>query len=161
MADSDLVFGVLLVTTLAAIAVCDLSWMKIPNALNAVLGVGGLCHGVFVQGRVWWHISAEIAATLIIFYGLAAIYKRLRGRQGLGMGDVKFLGAATAWLGISAIPWLVLFASMSGLLYVLVSAMLGKGMGATARFPFGPHLSVGLVIVWFMRDQFASGLWGF
>ena len=38
------------------------------------------------------------AVLALLFLGLRALYRRLRGRDGIGLGDVKLAGVAGAWL---------------------------------------------------------------
>jgi leader peptidase (prepilin peptidase) / N-methyltransferase len=160
MPSVDLIFSWLLAAALVAITVWDMRWLKIPNVLNLTLAGIGLIYRVLVQGQSAWMTVAEIAIALVVFYALAAGYERIRGRQGFGLGDVKFLGAATAWLGITAIPWLVLFASISGLIYVLGLYMWRRSMNTGSRIPFAPHLALGMWVAWLMDGQLALGTWG-
>ena len=46
-----------------------------------------------------------------LFAGLGLAYRRLRGVDGLGLGDAKLLAAGGAWLGWTAIPFVVLAAA--------------------------------------------------
>ena len=39
------------------------------------------------------------AVLALLFLGAARRYRRLRGRDGIGLGDVKLAGVAGAWLG--------------------------------------------------------------
>jgi leader peptidase (prepilin peptidase) / N-methyltransferase len=160
MPSADLLFDCLLAVNLAAIAAFDLRWLRIPNVLNLTLGGMGLLYRVVIRGQSVGTTIAEIVIALAVFYALAAGYERVRGRQGFGLGDAKFLAAATAWLGITAIPWLVLFASISGLIYVLGLCVWRWDMKASSRIAFGPHLAVGMWAVWMMGGQLALGTWG-
>src|SRR3546814_12547732 len=43
--------------------------------------------------------------------GISGGYRLFRGREGLGLGDVKLLGALGAWFGWQALPFILLFAA--------------------------------------------------
>lgn len=86
------------------------------------------------------------AAGYLLFAGLASAYRRLRGKDGLGLGDAKLLAAGGAWLGWQALPWVILIGAGVALLAVLVFAR-----GPVARdtaIAFGPWLALG---IWLMR----------
>jgi leader peptidase (prepilin peptidase)/N-methyltransferase len=74
------------------------------------------------------------------------LFKLATGKEGMGFGDFKLLGALGAWLGWQAILPIVLMASAIG-------AVAGIGMKMTGalregRFvPFGPFLAGGGVVV--------------
>ncbi|WP_282073220.1 prepilin peptidase, partial [Janibacter hoylei] len=57
-------------------------------------------------------------------------YRYLRGREGLGGGDPKLLGAIGCWLGWSALPLVMLGAGLVGLL--AVATMYRRGQAVTA-----------------------------
>lgn len=80
-----------------------------------------------------------------LFWLLAAVYRRLRGTDGLGGGDVKLMlsiGGALGWIGL---PYAVLCGSLAALLaspfYVL-----GKGRERSTPIPFGPFLCLGAML---------------
>lgn len=156
----NLFFGLILLVMLAAVAVIDARWMIIPNLLNGIFALSGLLYSVMAVGRQPLPVMLEMLATLIVLATIAAAYRRLRGRSGFGMGDIKFLGAATAWIGIVSMPWLVLFSSLSGLAYALLKAVLGQGARHDSRIPFGPHLALGTMAAWLLGDQIDPGHWG-
>ena len=49
------------------------------------------------------------------FFGLWALYRRLRGREGIGLGDVKLAGVAGVWLDWPTIPVAVEIAALAAL----------------------------------------------
>ncbi|NDH34631.1 MAG: prepilin peptidase, partial [Betaproteobacteria bacterium] len=53
---------------------------------------------------------------------LNAVYRALRGTDGMGAGDFKLLAAIGAWLGLTALPAVVLIAASTG---VLTGLLLG------------------------------------
>ena len=128
------------------IAGIDLRRRIIPDGLNLALLLTGLAIvGVrdpspeAVLAR-----AAEAALAFALGWSLRALYARLRGRTGLGLGDVKFLGAATAWAGLEQLPILILIASGTALAALGLAALAGRRIGATTRLPFGPFLALGL-----------------
>jgi len=82
------------------------------------------------------------------FYLIAEIYRRTRGREGLGLGDVKLAGAAGAWLGWQALPSTVLLACCAGLVWVGVGVLRRGKAVLEERIPFGVALCFGIWIVW-------------
>ncbi len=57
----------------------------------------------------------EAVAVGLIFWLLRRLYFILRKIQGLGLGDVKLLAAATPWVGVTGIPILLLIATLTAL----------------------------------------------
>ena len=68
---------------------------------------------------------------------VAYLYRKLRGRDGLGGGDAKLLAAAGAWVGASGLPQVVLIAALAGLVAAaclrLAGVRLGAALGAAVR----------------------------
>jgi len=93
-------------------------------------------------------IGALLGAALLAMPAL--IYRRLRGRDGLGWGDVKLAAASGAWLGWQAIPSMILAAALLGIAAVLLRRLLRKTSTA-ATIPFGPALAAATWILWLAR----------
>ena len=55
------------------------------------------------------------AAGWLALVALAWLYRRLRGREGLGGGDPKLLAGIGAWLGVLQLPFVLLGAGLVGL----------------------------------------------
>lgn len=142
-------FAIGLALLLAGISAADLRSWRIPDGLNAALGLLGLYWAGWSGA-----LLAGLAGALVGLAGALLIrlaYFRLRGRQGLGLGDVKFLGAAGAWVGWDGLPALLLIASVSGLVLVLAERAAGRDLGAASRVAFAPHLSLGLFAAWVVK----------
>ncbi len=75
---------------------------------------------------------------------LAWAYRRLRGREGLGLGDAKLLAAGGAWLGAALLPDVLLAAAGTAILWALRRGPVDPA----ARVPFGPFLGAGIWVIW-------------
>jgi leader peptidase (prepilin peptidase)/N-methyltransferase len=77
---------------------------------------------------------------------LRFIYEKLRGREGMGLGDAKLLAAAGAWTSWTGLSSILAIAAISALVF----ALLGRGhrLALADRIAFGPFLAVGLWLVW-------------
>lgn len=118
----------------------------IPDSLNLLLFALGLTVATLREPD-----PAALAACLMqataafgLLWGLRALYARLRGRTGLGLGDVKFIAAATAWIGLAGLPILILVASTTALAALALAALAGQRVTRDFQLPFGPFLAVGL-----------------
>jgi leader peptidase (prepilin peptidase) / N-methyltransferase len=124
---------------LPAIALVDLFFGLIPDGLNIILGFFGLLWLIGSGGDVFLGI---ITATGLLAFSLflAIVYSKWRGREVLGLGDVKFFTAAGLWLPLVLVPWFLATAGLIGSVFGLVWKRLGGGK----EFPFAPALCVAL-----------------
>lgn len=79
---------------------------------------------------------------------IALAYRRLRGREGMGGGDPKLLGGIGAWLGVYALPFVLLGAGMLGLAAVLLMLARGESVARTSRLPLGTLMAVASWPIW-------------
>jgi leader peptidase (prepilin peptidase)/N-methyltransferase len=91
-------------------------------------------------------VAALIGA--LLFYAIAAAYRRVRQQDGLGLGDVKLAAAAGAWIGWQQLPYVVLIACAVGLVWAGVATIRRGAAALQDRIPFGVALCAGLWIVW-------------
>lgn len=83
----------------------------------------------------------------IIFFLVFSIAGRIIfKRDALGLGDVKYLGAVGACLGIGSCFFTVLIGSLLGSFAGLLMIFLGKRKRLRSAIPFGPYLAAGTVI---------------
>jgi leader peptidase (prepilin peptidase)/N-methyltransferase len=123
----------------------DLRRRIIPDGLNLALLVLGLAVAAGAGGApAAGSRLAEAGLAFGLVWALRALHARLSGRIGLGLGDVKFMGAATAWTGLAGLPVLILGASLSALALVGLCALAGRRIERATALPFGPFLALGL-----------------
>ena len=92
-------FGCFLVAIVVTMAIIDWKEMILPNRLNLLLSAGGFGQSIVVG---YPHPADAALGALFGFtiLGLvAALFRRLRGINGLGLGDQKFSAAAGLWIG--------------------------------------------------------------
>ena len=144
----------LIVLVIHVLWISWIDWVHliIPNLANLSMGVAGLIWTSLVGHSVAWQVI-EIVCGGGLLWLMARLYLGLRGHHGLGLGDVKFVGAATAWTGLIGLPWLLLIASLSALTWVVAKHMVGHSLAQGQRIPFGPHLSLGLLATWLAKSH--------
>jgi leader peptidase (prepilin peptidase) / N-methyltransferase len=152
----DGLFGAFLGLLMAAIAVTDNSRYIIPNELTAAAlalallraGTVGPDAGWF--GAVWAALRA--AAIAVPFLALMLGYRRWRGRDGLGLGDIKLAAVAGAWLGFVTIFAVIELATLSALgAYFVNSTIRKRPLKATAFLPFGLFLAPAIWLGWLVE----------
>src|SRR5262249_9230307 len=96
--------GAALALIMLAIAVIDARLFIIPNELTAAGFVLALANAAVQASEA---ISESVGLALLrgavlalLFLGLRSLYRWWRGREGLGLGDVKLAGVAGAWLSV-------------------------------------------------------------
>ena len=90
------------------------------------------------------------AAGYLVFAAIGAIFFRLRGQEGLGLGDAKLLAAAGAWLGWQMLPSVVLVAALGGLAQVALAGRLWPAGAADRSLAFGPWLALAFFGLWLL-----------
>lgn len=141
-------FGLLLLGTLAALAIVDFRKMILPNQLNIFLAGAGLFHSLALgQPNIFdAAIGAFIAGTSL--WLLSGFYRRVRGVDGLGRGDVKFVTAAGVWTGWQGLPFMLSVASASALTFIAIYSFRTRKFDRMAPLPFGPFLGLGALLSW-------------
>ena len=126
---------------LVVLFVVDLRHRILPNEIT-VPGVAlGAAAGIFVEPG-WRAALLGAGAGGGALLAVAAVYQRIRGEEGLGMGDVKMLAMIGAFLGWELAFVALLLASSLGSAIAL--GMLALGL-ADRRYPLplGSFLAVG------------------
>jgi len=135
--------------TLLVLALIDLRCFRLPDALTLPLLVAGL----IVTALVWpADLPDHLLGSVLGYTALAAIgwiYRSMRGRDGLGLGDAKLLAAGGAWVSWKALSSIVTIAAALALTVVLVTWTLrGLPPSATTRMPFGAFLAGAIWLIW-------------
>ncbi len=133
---------------LTALTAVDVASFRLPDALTAPMLVLGLCVSMVLPGRpIVDHLVGAVAGFAVLAL-IGWAYERLRGREGIGLGDAKLLGAAGAWLGWRPLPSLVLVACVLAMVLVGVMAV-SKGRAALReRLAFGGPLCLATWLIW-------------
>ena len=143
--------GAGLALLMLAIAVVDARRFIIPNELTlAALALALVQAAILDPDPATAILQAVLrgVALALVFLAIRETYVRLRGRDGLGLGDVKLAGVAGVWLGWTAIPIAVEVAALSALALYLVRYLSGRPVRATQRIPFGLFLAPAIWIAW-------------
>lgn len=124
-----------------------LAWWLDPTALfGSSSFTGALLH------HALFHHALGAAIGFLGFAGLAWAYRRLRGREGLGLGDAKLLAAAGAWLSWAGLGSVLLWAAPLALVVTLAAGViqgtLSDKLAGRAALPFGPFLALGFWLTW-------------
>lgn len=140
--------GCLLGWTLLALAWIDWGHFRLPDALTLPLLLAGLGATLLLDPEAAPEHAAAAALGYLALRGLALAYRALRGREGMGAGDAKLLAAAGAWVGMAALPTVVLGAALLGIGLALAARLRGQAVTRTTPVPFGPGLCAALWLAW-------------
>ncbi len=141
-------FGVVLVVTIVTMAVIDCRAMILPDSLNLLLAGTGVGQTLLVGSPRPIEAGFGAVFAFSLLWIVAELFRRHRGIDGLGFGDLKFSAAAGLWIGWEAIPFMLMIASCSALLFFVLRSWVRKRLEATARLPFGPFLGLGTTACW-------------
>jgi len=134
--------------------VIDLQHRILPNVIT-VTGVPiGFVLSLFLPPG-WQESLIGLLVGGGVLFVIGEAYYRLRGIDGLGMGDVKMLAMIGAFLGWRLTLVTLVFASLTGALVGAGMIVTGRG-GMKAALPFGTFLAVGAVVAAVAGDQIFS-----
>ena len=141
------IFSTLLFALCCTLAVIDIRHGIIPDWLNLLVATLGVTKAATSAGLLVC-VQALCEGIIIggVFWLLQRFYFSLRKIRGLGLGDVKFIGAAGIWIGFSGIPILLLVASLTALLSAGIMRLTGRTMTRQTALQFGPFIAMGLQI---------------
>lgn len=144
--------------TLLALSVIDWRHQTLPDQLTLPLLACGLAVAFALHADSLANHAAGAAAGFAAFALIGWTYHRLRGREGLGLGDAKLLAAAGAWVSWTGLPGVVLTAAVTALAVAFARALAGRALAGRAlagralradtRLALGPYLALGTWLVW-------------
>ncbi len=148
-----------LCAALVALAFIDAQTSLLPNDITLPLLWAGLL--LNISGMFAPLADAVIGAAL--GYGLLWLvfqaFRLATGKEGMGFGDFKLLAALGAWLGWQALPEILLFSSLAGVLVGAILLVTGRAQRSDP-LPFGPYLAAAGLLCLLVRQN-GSGLLGF
>lgn len=139
-------FGLMLLT----LAILDAEHFWLPDALTLPLLALGLALGPPPLAERLWGAGLGF----LTLWLLALAYRALRGREGMGGGDPRLLAAIGAWTGWMALPFVLLGASLLGLLLAGLDRLRGRPVATDTALPLGTLMALAAWPVALM--QFAS-----
>lgn len=135
--------------TLLALAASDTRNFMLPDIMTLPLIVTGLGFSYAHDPLIFPHHVLGAALGFMVFTTVAFLYRKLRGREGLGLGDAKLMAGAGAWLGWAGLPSVVLWGGLSALAWAIGGRFVaGKKLTPGTALPFGPFLATGIWLVW-------------
>ena len=149
--------GCLLGWTLLAMGLIDLKTLRLPDFGNYLLIAGGMAvtYALAADAAID-HAIGAVSGFLILFV-VSRLYRRIRGRDGLGLGDAKLLAAGGAWLGWQALPGILMIAGAAGLIVAII-AQNGQSFDRHRVVAFGPYLALAIWISWLVGPIEVGGL---
>ncbi len=145
----------------------DLEERLLPDELTLGGALAGLILAVFVRvpgqlselflpgSKIVWQSLFNAGTGAIVLAGpiwmLGVIYARVRGREGVGFGDVKLLVLLGAFLGLENGLLALLIAAVSGSVLGIAYIWLTHKKASTFELPFGSFLCAGAALVPLMK----------
>ncbi len=158
MTGLELALTAILVAALIALSVIDIRTYRLPDWLTLPLIPAGL-GAAWLMGELVWLNALGAATGYGVLVLLEKAYEKARGKPGLGRGDAKLFAAGGAWCGLTALPLVLLAASVSALIWVLALRLTtGAEVKGDTMIAFGPFLGFGIAFI-FVADRL--GLLGF
>lgn len=141
-----------LVWSLIALTFIDLDTQLLPDAITLPLLWLGL---LFNLQQAYVPLSTAVVGAMAGYLSLWSVYwlfKLATGKEGMGYGDFKLLGALGAWLGWHLLPTIILLSSCVGAL-VGISLIVFARHGRQVPIPFGPYLAAAGALTLFWGEQ--------
>jgi len=139
---------VLLGWWLLLIAALDLEHHWLPDRLTLPLVPLGLAAAWAGFGPPLAERLLGAAAGWAALFLIARAYRRLRGREGMGAGDPRLMGALGAWVGAWQLPAILLGAGLIGLAAVAAMRLRGEAVTGATRLPLGTLMALAAWPVW-------------
>src|SRR5207248_9336296 len=110
---------------LLLLAAIDWRVQLLPDIVTLPLLLAGFVASFLLPLGPWRDHAIGGAAGFVALALIAWLYRRVRKREGLGLGDAKLLAAIGAWVGWQGLPAVVLCGSVFGLLFAIALSLGG------------------------------------
>ena len=137
---------------LVALTGIDLDAQLLPDQLTLPLLWLGLLLNI---GGLFARLPDAVigaAAGYLVLWSVYWLFKLATGREGMGYGDFKLLGALGAWFGWQALPMLLLVSAVVGSV-IGIAILVVQKKGRHTAMAFGPYLALAGLITLFFGAQ--------
>ena len=149
---------------LVALTAIDLEHRLLPDAITIPGTFLGLILSLVLPRLSFPDAAAGALVGAALFYGIGRLYEKWAGRRGLGGGDVKMMAMIGAFLGLGALPIVILVSAglgtLAGLIRILVQGPGPRGQWRTISLPYGPFLAAGACCYLFWGERLLDLLSG-
>lgn len=137
---------------LIALTMIDVDTQLLPDDITLpLLWLGLIVNGfglvVPLQDAVWGAIAGYLSLWSVYW-----LFKLVTGKEGMGYGDFKLLGALGAWMGWQMLPQIILLSSFVGAVLGITMIVL-RGRDKNIPIPFGPYLAIAGWIAFLWGDH--------
>lgn len=144
-------FALILSWSLIASSFIDIDHQILPDDISLPILWLGLFANIF---GLFTDLESAVLGAIIGYLSLWTVYwifKLVTKKEGMGYGDFKLLALLGAWLGVKALPIIILLSSLLGSV-IGISLILLKRQTRDTPMPFGPYLALaGFISLIYMR----------
>jgi leader peptidase (prepilin peptidase)/N-methyltransferase len=175
--DPMLFVGLVFVCVIIALMFIDAEHMILPNVITypffifafAVRIVYPIAFGTVFSDTTYWPLASlstypawvvSLAGAILgaiagggSLWLVGAIWKKLRGVEAMGLGDVKMMAGVGALLGWRLALLSIFLAAFAGALIGVVVIMRQKDKNFQAQIPFGIFLGIGSIVAFLFGEQ--------
>ena len=128
----------------------DLKHFIIPNVLTFPLMVIGFLKSFdpnLNQTIFPNYINSLIGGLFgyLIIWSIIFLYKNIRKKEGMGLGDAKLMAVIGFWFGWISIPFTI-FISSTVALVLVVPSLINQSRKMSSEIPFGPYIIIGCIL---------------
>ena len=140
-----------------ALGLIDLEHQILPDVITYPCIVFGLACSWFGGITTFPNALAGAAAGAALPTLVIVIYRLWRGVEGMGWGDVKYLAAIGAVVGLRHCLWVLMIAATLGAAIGLLLIATGRGSRRTA-LPFGTFLALAVILWLYLPASWVASL---
>jgi leader peptidase (prepilin peptidase)/N-methyltransferase len=146
--------GGALAIVMLVIAAIDARYFIIPDELvlaGLALGLVNAAVAPAQTGSGFWLAVLRAVVLAALFFAFREAYRRLRRREGIGLGDVKLAAVAGLWLSWMGAAVAIDVAALAALAAVLISVLRGRRISGATRVPFGLFFAPAIWLAWLLE----------
>jgi leader peptidase (prepilin peptidase)/N-methyltransferase len=148
-------FGFALVFALVTLTFIDFDTQLLPDDITLPLLWLGL---LFNLNNGFTDLKSAVLGAVfgyLILWSVYWLFKIVTGKEGMGYGDFKLLGAIGAWFGWQLLPAVIFLSSVVGAV-IGIGMIVFRGKSGGTAIPFGPFLALGGIAALFFGQQLAG-----
>jgi leader peptidase (prepilin peptidase)/N-methyltransferase len=141
--------ALVLTWSLITLTMIDLDTYLLPDSITLPLLWLGLILNSFetftdLSSAVWGAVAGYLS-----LWTVYQLFKLVTGKEGMGFGDFKLLGALGAWMGWQLLPQIILLSSLVGAV-IGIALIVIRGRDKNIPIPFGPYLAIAgwIAFIW-------------